>query len=57
MFKRLFILSGLIAFLLAGAMMWFWYLPMKELEKQQTEMPKADIQADTTAIAKTDSIK
>ncbi|MGB0368102.1 MAG: hypothetical protein ACPGD8_01780 [Flavobacteriales bacterium] len=27
MFKRLFILSGVIAFLLACAMMWFWYLP------------------------------
>jgi hypothetical protein len=27
MFKRLFLLSGLIAFLLACALMYFWYLP------------------------------
>ncbi len=27
MFKRLFLLSGIIAFLLAFAMMYFWYLP------------------------------
>jgi len=27
MFKRLFFLSGIVAFMLACAMMYFWYLP------------------------------
>ncbi|MFT4545422.1 MAG: hypothetical protein ACI9UR_002191 [Bacteroidia bacterium] len=27
MFKRLFFLSGIIAFILACSMMYFWYLP------------------------------
>jgi hypothetical protein len=56
MFKRLFIISGIIAFLLAGAMMWFWYLPMKEMEKQQLEAQQVENQVDTIAVAKTDSI-
>ena len=30
MFKRLFFLSGIIAFLLTCVVMWFWYLPGQE---------------------------
>jgi cytochrome c-type biogenesis protein CcmH/NrfG len=38
MFKRLFFLSGIIAFVLACALMYFWYLPY-----QSTSVPnKAD---------------
>ncbi|MCF8460162.1 MAG: hypothetical protein K9G46_05520 [Flavobacteriales bacterium] len=32
MFKRLFFLSGIIAFLLACALMYFWYLPNHQNE-------------------------
>jgi len=32
MFKRLFFLSGIIAFLLACALMYFWYLPNHSIE-------------------------
>lgn len=30
MFKRMFFLSGIIAFILAILTMWFWYLPTQE---------------------------
>ncbi len=36
MFKRLFFFSGIIAFLLACGVMWFWYLPRQEALKQST---------------------
>lgn len=55
MFKRLFLLSGILAFFLACAMMWFWYLPMKEVESQ-SEIQPTENQIDTTAAVKTDSI-
>lgn len=32
MFKRLFLLSGIIAFFLACVMMYFWYLPNYAVE-------------------------
>jgi flagellar basal body-associated protein FliL len=43
MFKRLFILSGIIAFILAALTMWFWYLP-----KQQQQQVEQEIPADST---------
>ena len=55
MFKRLFLLSGILAFFLACAMMWFWYLPMKEAQTQ-SEIQSTENQLDTTAVVKTDSI-
>ncbi|MDB4655695.1 hypothetical protein OAE48_02500 [Flavobacteriales bacterium] len=54
MFKRLFLLSGILAFFLACAMMWFWYLP-KEVESQ-SKSQTTENQIDTTAVVKTDSI-
>jgi hypothetical protein len=36
MFKRLFFFSGIIAFLLACAVMWLWYIPRQEALKQST---------------------
>ena len=48
MFKRLFILSGIIAFFISCAMMWFWYLPMKEQENQNKSIEKVAVPADST---------
>lgn len=45
MFKRLFFLSGIIAFLLACAMMWFWYLP-----NQAASTPMETDQTDVIAL-------
>lgn len=56
MFKRLFIISGVISFILALSAMWFWYLPMKE--EQRLESAKAEqLQlSDTTGVFVPDSI-
>jgi hypothetical protein len=48
MFKRLFILSGIIAFFISCAMMWFWYLPMKEQENQNKSIEKVAVPTDST---------
>ncbi len=44
MAKRLFYLSGIIAFLLTCAVMWFWYLPMQERSDgtHQVKTPLSD---------------
>jgi ABC-type transporter Mla subunit MlaD len=48
MFKRLFFLSFVIAFLLACFAMWFWYLPGQEIDSvPKTETETAVFEADT----------
>jgi hypothetical protein len=49
MFKRLFFLSGIIAFVLACVVMWFWYLPNHPAEVVPVNQPAADsvINSDT----------
>ena len=48
MFKRLFFLSFVIAFLLAGLAMWFWYLPMKQAEStRNAEVERVILETDT----------
>ncbi len=56
MFKRLFIISGVISFILAVSTMWFWYLPMKE--KQRVELEKMDQSqfSDSTGVFVPDSV-
>lgn len=51
MFKRLLILSFVIAFVLAFLTMWFWYLPKQEAEKKQTEELLQQPEADSVEIA------
>jgi len=53
MFKRLFFLSGVIAFLLTCFVMWFWYLPKQEAIEVGTA--STEMAADTAAIV-TDTI-
>ncbi len=50
MFKRLFLLSGIIAFVLACATMWFWYLPMKEVEKKTNPIPIEELELDSADV-------
>jgi hypothetical protein len=45
MFKRLFFLSGIIAFVLACALMYFWYLP-----NHQTTVPSTTDIEEVTAL-------
>ena len=54
MFKRLFFLSGIIAFLLASGFMYFWYLP-----NHPTENPMGDeVEIESNVIsAKSDSLE
>lgn len=56
MFKRLFILSGIIAFLLACAMMWFWYLPMKDRENQNETIEVSAVPADSSEVLEPDTL-
>ncbi len=50
MFKRLFLLSGIIAFVLACATMWFWYLPMKEVEQEANPVPIEELELDSADV-------
>lgn len=52
MFKRLFFLSGIIAFLLACGTMYFWYLPSQQ-PTQSTIVPE---EVETELSAQTDSL-
>lgn len=44
MFKRLFLLSGVIAFVLAALTMWLWYIPM---QREALDVDKGSVPADT----------
>lgn len=52
MFKRLFFLSGLIAFLLAALTMWFWYLPNHQVN---SDFDKTEMNQPTTESVDVDS--
>lgn len=55
MFKRLFLLSGVVAFLLACATMFFWYLP-REKAKKSLNKELNQSQLDSVSVIKTDSV-
>ena len=50
MFKRLFFFSGIIAFVLACALMYFWYLPNHTEETVVTEQEAVDVALDTDSL-------
>ncbi|MCF8463455.1 MAG: hypothetical protein K9G41_01335 [Flavobacteriales bacterium] len=50
MFKRLFFLSGIIAFLLSCALMYFWYLPNHPTEKSVSTEQEVETIVDSTKL-------
>ncbi len=48
MFKRLFFLSGIIAFVLASAVMYFWYLPRHSEQHSAPNEQDRDARVDST---------
>jgi len=48
MFKRLFLLSGIIAFLLACALMFFWYLPNHSSESLANPEQEVNVEVVST---------
>ena len=50
MFKRLFFFSGIIAFVLACGLMYFWYLPNHIEEAVVTEQEAVDVALDTDSL-------
>ncbi|MBL4586676.1 MAG: hypothetical protein JKX84_06440 [Flavobacteriales bacterium] len=61
MIKRMFFLSGIVAFLLASAAIWFGYLP--RMEQQEAPLPKSqpqetiEILVDSVTVPVNDSLK
>lgn len=54
MIKRLFFLSGIIAFLLTCAVMWLWYAPMQESSEKQNQIEAIPI--DTLSAIRSDTL-
>ena len=50
MFKRLFLFSGVISFILASGLMYFWYLPNHTEEAVVTEQEAVDVALDTDSL-------
>lgn len=48
MFKKLFFLSGIIAFLLACILMYFWYLPSQSLQNETIIQTDVELEAIST---------